>query len=314
MIITRASWSVLFVLATTSLHGQAPPWRFGVEIDNDYFVNFDAYSATDHDYTHGTRFWLEPPEFGLLPRLLPSIIRCEEYGDCRHSVSIGQEIYTPRREATEPIAGERPHAGWLYTSVETRRITPRSATTFGLQIGVVGPPALAEEVQTAIHRWFAFRVPRGWEHQLPLEPTIQLQLFHRGDVLEVPAGPIDLTAGYGAGANFGSPLTQAEAVVQGQACVGDMLCSNGPDTAAKTGIVLRGSMGARGVLRNVFLDGTFRESHSVSRDPWVPIAAASVAFHMSRVAVEYELTWRGREYRSEPTAFTFATLRLQLAW
>jgi hypothetical protein len=47
MIITRASWSVLFVLATPSLHAQATPWRFGVEVDDDFFVNFDPYSATD---------------------------------------------------------------------------------------------------------------------------------------------------------------------------------------------------------------------------------------------------------------------------
>lgn len=313
MIITRASCSVLFVLATTSLHGQETPWRFGVEIDNDFFVNFDPYSATDHDYTHGTRFWVEPGEFGLLPRLLPSVIGCEESGHCQHRVSIGQEIYTPRREAAEPIAGERPHAGWLYASVETRRISHRSATTFRVQIGVVGPPALAEEVQTAIHRWFDFRVPRGWEHQLPLEPTIQLHLFHRADVLKISAGFIDLTAGYGAGADFGTPIARTEAVVRGQACVGDMPCSTGPDTAAGFGVLLRGLVGARVVLRNVFLDGTFRDSHSVTRDPWVPTAAASVAIHLSRVAVEYELKWRGREYLSEPTAFTFATLRLQLS-
>jgi hypothetical protein len=314
MILTRTPLPVLFVLATTPLHGQATSWRFGVEMDNDFFVTFDPYAATDHEYTHGTRIWMESGAFGLLPRLLPRIIECGDAAHCRHRLSIGQEIYTPRRETAGVVYGERPHAGWLYTSIETRRIDPRAATTFRVQIGVVGPPAFGEEVQTTVHRWFSFRVPQGWEHQLPFEPTVQLHLLRRAHVLEVPAGPVRLTAGYGVGADLGNALTQGEAGIQGQACLGGMLCTSVDDPPARSGIVLRGFVGGRGVLRNVFLDGTLRDSHSVSREPWVSIAAASLAVHVRRVMVEYELMWRQREYRSEPTDFTYGALRLQVAW
>jgi len=183
-----------------------------------------------------------------------------------------------------------------------------------LQLGVVGPPALAEEVQAAMHRAFDFRQPIGWDHQLPFEPTVQVGARREVDFYGVGRRYTKVVAGYATGADLGNALTQATASICLAICFGSIACSAGYRAVDGYGVNIRGSVGSRWVLRNIFLDGTFRESHSVQKEPWVPQVAASTSIRLGRFLLEYGRDWRLREYASDPSGFSFGSIRLQYGW
>lgn len=287
----------------------------GIEVDNDLFTTFDPAHATDHEYTHGTRVWIESDHLQIFPESFPSWLSCRAADTCRDRITLGQEIYTPRREAPQPIQGERPHAAWLHLSIETARTGERSSTGFGLQVGVIGPPALGEEVQKLIHGWFDFRVPEGWQHQLPFEPTLQLRMSRTGQLFTTSRGVVGAAAGYDLRADFGNALMRGMSSLEAKLCLGTLQCAlvhNGETRSAA--VIVQGSIGSALVLRNALLDGTLRESRSVRKTHWVPTAAVAIAARLGRIELRYGLTWRGREYLSEPGDFSYGTLRIQYSW
>jgi hypothetical protein len=299
---------VLVLLAAIRADAQTAR-RLGIEADNDFFVTFDPYSATDYEYTHGTRIWLESPAFDFLPRVFPGMIRCSEASACRHRITIGQDIYTPRREAVVPIEGERPHAAWLYASLETNGYDAHATTAVRIGLGVLGPPALGEEMQTVVHRWLDFRTPRGWDHQLPFEPTVQVGITRTAQLFGVDDDVVSATTGYDLAADLGNVLAQVQADIVAMVCVGSITCSL-THGGAGYGFSARGKAGSRLVLRNTFLDGTLRESRSVEKEYWVPNAAAAFAIHLRRFLLRYN-TFAVRLVRMEKlTIYHPAALRV----
>jgi lipid A 3-O-deacylase len=306
--------AAIFAAAPSSVHAQSPS-RVGIAADNDIFATFSPSSGTDYEYTHGARLWLESPRLDVLPRVFGRILDCAAPASCRHRIELGQTIYTPRREADAPIRGERPHAGSVYLGVESARHTPEAITTIAAQVGMVGPPALGEHLQTRVHRWFGFRTPRGWEHQLPFEPTLQLRVARHADAAATRAGIIGAAAGYDVQGDVGNALTAAAAGVAARLCIGGVSCSGARTRGEPAwGFVARGSAGSRFVARDVFLDGTLRSSHSVEKRHVVPVASAGFALHMHRVTLEYERFFRGREYRTEPAGFAWGAIRIDYLW
>jgi len=84
------------------------------------------------------------------------------------SFSIGQEIYTPYvaySEVKEDV--DRPFAGYLYVSSALNWFT-KAEEVFSaeVQVGIIGPHALGEEVQAGWHKTFGFYEVRGWQFQL----------------------------------------------------------------------------------------------------------------------------------------------------
>ena len=122
-----------------------------VVVDNDLFGLRGADDPPpDHDYTHGTA------------------VSWDGRGGTRWE--LGQRIYTPRHDAPQPIAGERPYAGWLYGAWERVHITAGSRSVLRIEAGVTGRPSLAEPVQNGLHRLAGYQRQEGWAHQLPFEP------------------------------------------------------------------------------------------------------------------------------------------------
>lgn len=83
--------------------------------------------------------------------------------------------------------------------------------TSAISLGVMGPAALGEEIQTNIHRWTGNKLPKGWQHQIKndliLNYRLQVEdkwLSSRNFILN---GMADLRAGtlhnrIGTGINF----------------------------------------------------------------------------------------------------------------
>ena len=115
-------------------------------------------------------------------------------GDYKLGFFVGQSIYTPRDIRTsEAQPNDRPWAGWLYVGWALQRLdttTPvHKLDTLELNVGVIGPPALAKQVQTEWHKLIGGPEPRGWAHQLPTEPGFMLGYLRKwkfgGDRLDI---------------------------------------------------------------------------------------------------------------------------------
>lgn len=132
-------------------------------------VENDGIAATDHHYTSGLEIsWLSAP----LSRDSPASRLAEwlpgnDGGRVRAGWQFGQVIFTPGdKVAEELIPDERPYAAWLYGGASIVYATAGHVDTWSVLLGTVGPHALGEPLQDAVHEWLHFREFRGWDNQV----------------------------------------------------------------------------------------------------------------------------------------------------
>jgi len=195
------AWKLLLGCFAMAAHiaGAAParaqealPGVFGFQFEND------AFGFGDDHYTNGMRmaYVLRSDEFlglqqqvrkldaldaGRLFRQPPTDISA-----ARVTLSLGQSMFTPgkalRDETTAAaIAADRMYGGWLYggLALHVPFLTDRASQRQGLNtveidIGVIGPKAHADDVQTWWHNVNDWKPFLGWDNQLLGELTAQL--------------------------------------------------------------------------------------------------------------------------------------------
>jgi hypothetical protein len=307
--------ALLVLTANTAVHAQVPPddGILTFQFENDMFGNSDEH------FTHGTRLaWMEPedrvPEW---VREAASYIPLFDAAASKRIVySLGQSVYTPEDTSVRTVQpGARPYAGWLYAGVGLVSVSGDQLDNLEIDFGVVGPHSYAEEVHKTWHRWFDLKRPQGWDNQLKDEPGILLtyeRKWRRWARFRALGFDADITPH--AGASLGNVLTQAAAGFTVR--IGDDLARHydygpprirpslpGSDYFATDGGVgwylFFGAEG-RGVLRNIFLDGnTFRDSHSVDKNPFVADIQGGVAMIIGSVRVAYTQIFRTREFDTQ---------------
>ena len=263
--------------------------RFTVVEENDYF-----FFPTDRHYTQGTRLSyltgevrpddISAPLFTWFDRFL-----FEDQGAISRHVdwSIGQSIFTPTNlVAVHPDPRDRPYAGWSYVQAGLVQSANRNRLDdLELQVGVVGPAALASQAQNDWHEYFMHEAAsQGWDSQLKNEPGVDLtyQRKWRYDALGDGEG---LGADFvpDAGGALGNVLTYANAgamVRLGANLAADygpprvLPAPSGGDYFDSSITSLGGYVFAtaegRAVGRNIFLQGnSFTASPSVTANPAV---------------------------------------------
>lgn len=324
--------------------------RYTVVEENDYF-----FYPTDRHYTQGIRFsyltgpvvdgdhssdafhWLDD---NLFAGDGGGAVALDKHVDW----SFGQSIFTPTNlVATKPDPRDRPYAGWAYLQAGLlQSATPKQANGDGalddleLQIGVVGPMALADETQNDWHEYFMHEaVSQGWAYQLRNEPGLDLtyQRRWRFELAELPSiapgAAIDFIPD--AGAALGNVLTYGNA--GGTLRVGYRLDADyGPprifpapngsdyfdDTFAGWGGYLFVSGEGRAVGRNIFLDGnTFQSSASVPKLPLVgDLVFGATAYWGRYLRATVSLDNRSPEFIGQqgPDRFTSLSLSANFDW
>ncbi len=306
--------SVLAVcwLAVPALAADDPPkwtsWTFQGE--NDALA---VGRGSDEHYTNGVRYFgLRRP--GLAPGWAERFAAwwcgwaCAETA-VRPAVgfAVGQNFYTPDDiSVPELIPEDRPYAAWLYGSVllEISDRDLRRQHSFELQLGLVGPAAGGEWLQTEVHELIDSEPPLGWDHQLPNEPGInliyRLQRRYGGRYLDfVPhfggaLGTVLVMANAGgtvrAGWNIsGLPQPEIPATV-------------GPQMADGKGrprweLYVFAGVDGRAVAHNIFLDGTvFRDSHSVDKENFVYDLRAGLSIRYRSFRFHYAFVRRSEEF------------------
>lgn len=295
-------------------------------------VENDLTAGSDRHYTNGLRLsWLSGEN------RVPEVVR--EAADHiplfpadsvkRWGLALGHSMFTPENTTTTALVPtERPYAGWLYGSVNVVSDTGQRLDLLELSLGVVGPSALAGEVQNEWHRLIGARPINGWRNQIKDEPGVMLTYVRKQRAWQhfgVAGLGVDVTPH--AGVALGNVMTHAAVGVMLRA--GQNLPKDygppriRPSLPGSTFFTPQPGLGwyvfagveGRAVARNIFLDGnTWRSSHSVSRLPWVGDAqvGAVVTWRDMRVSLTHVL--RTREYRGQPEVDRFGSLSLSVRY
>lgn len=303
-----------------------------VQVENDLWG-----SGTDRYYTHGTRVsylssegvprWLERSA-----SLVPLFSR---RGHLRTSYAIGQSIFTPEETShTGLMENDRPYAGWLYGSVgliSDHRVRDGSLQSnrldsLEINVGMVGPSSLAEDTQSQVHELIGSPKAQGWRHQLRNEPGFMLvydRQWQAQYISEILGLTVDLTPHLGGTlGNVMTSLSCGTTLRIGQELPGDY----GPPLIRPSlpgsgffrpingfGWYLFAGVEGRYVLHSIFLDGnTFRDSHSVDREPWVGDLQAGLVLTWGDVRISFSNIFRSDEFAEQKSATEFGSITLSV--
>jgi lipid A 3-O-deacylase len=301
-----------FGFVATGLTAQAlelPPVPPGAELQ--LFIENDMLASTDRYYTHGIKIGagvpfdvLQFPATEVLRQLVP-----KDDSKIHLGFFVGQNLYTPKSiKISTPQPDDRPWAGWLYVGGVAQRAKGNRLDTVELDVGMVGPAALGEAVQSNWHRMIGSPQPMGWDHQLRNEPAFLMSYLHKrryayGDFEVVPH----------AGATVGTVMTMARA--GGLIRYGYNMSGFGPDSIEPGGAMLHNmrkeltteasglewyvflGVDHRLVAHNIFLDGgVFRDGPSVSRRPHVYDVTAGWSLRLNALRFSVTRVRRSEEF------------------
>ncbi len=296
--------NTIFVALLASLAASTACAAVEAQFDNDTDGLVPGPRATDRNYTLGTRtVWYGEP--GVLPH--GARRAAERFGvgpdaSARLSLAFGQELYTPDAiSRPTPILDDRPYAAWLYGGATITSANATLARSLDLRIGIVGPAAQGEAVQTWWHRREHIRLPRGWRYQLANEPGVRATLDQRWRPLgyrrfanvvpdaHVTLGNVLTEAGAGATITFGARLPNDFGPG----------APSGPEArvrGVRTYVFARGE--GRAIARDLFLDGnTFAKSQRVHRMPFVAEAQLGCGARLGAIGVRYTFSYTSQQFR-----------------
>ena len=296
--------------------------------DGNYTLQLenDRIADTDRHYTTGFRAsWVsDSAEVNASPEFARDILnflyrQVNAQVEGRIGLAIGQNIFTPDDIDTRAVVrDDRPYAGWLYGGISAHAEAPGHFLGMPadlLDIGVVGPLALGEEVQNGFHGLIGVSKANGWDNQLENEPGVMLIAERRWRPEGVEIGDFEVDIIPHAGVSLGNVMTlvNAGATVRfGQ----DLAVDFGPPHVRPTlsGLaavrertdfawyVFAGAEG-RFVVHNIFLDGnTFADSHSVDKKPFVADIQLGVAVVINDIRFAFTHVFRTREFDGQRRA------------
>lgn len=296
-------------------------------------VENDLFGGTDRDYTNGLRLeWVAPRDEA--PRWLRQAALTQPFValkgcDLRVGYAISHTLYTASDITLEtPPPGDHPYAGHLAFNAFATARKDRSEHTLLVDLGLIGPSAQGEFVQTRWHQLIDGREPRGWDSQLHDELVFAIagqrtqQLWSRGEAggpqadllghAGLTLGTLRTDASLGATVRFGFDL---DADFSPPRLRPALTPSSLYRPSAPVGGYVFASVGGYWVGRDVFLDGnTFRKSASVDREVWVSDVQAGAALHLRRYRFAFSYVHRTRQYDGQGGGQRFGAVSVSRAF
>lgn len=278
----------------------------------------DAFAATDRYYSNGVQFsWLSPsrPPSPMMAAADVLGFFLGPDSQLRWGLSLGQTLYTPEdTETRTPDPTDRPYAAWLFGAFSLVSYDDRVLNTVELQLGMVGPSALGEEVQNNFHDLIGDGHAEGWDHQikdefganlifdrkwraisltgprtglvLDLTPSATLSL---GNVATYVAGGVMLRLGQNLDSDFGAPRIRP--ALAGSAFY---------DKRDGFGWYVFGGIEGRVVARDIFLDGnSFKDSPHVDKRTIVGDAQIGASAFFGSTRITYSYVIRSEEFEGQ---------------
>lgn len=279
-------------------------------------VENDSFAGEDNDYTSGVRISVLSSEEHL-PKWVSSVanmLPLASEGKKRISVALGQSMFTPN-DITKHTPGnsEQPYAGWLYGSIGMVSDTGKTLDNVMLTLGVVGPSAMAEQTQIAVHNVIDSPHPEGWDHQLKDEPGVILTYERKWRAMyEISPFGVGADVTPHAGVNLGNVNTDAS--VGATFRLGyDLPADYGPPrirpslpgsdffipTKELSGYLFT-TISERAVARNIFLDGnTFVSGPRVDKEIMVGSFQVGAALTYGQTRISYTQVYMSKEYKTQ---------------
>ncbi len=180
-------------------------------VTNDYLtivefrIENDFVFQTDYYFTHGMFLQVFSPFANKNP-LNALLIPFGENAIVYHGISLVQNLYTPIEKSDRIIVTDRPFAAYLL--LQSTRIAlyrkERQKISSTLKIGVIGPPALGEEMQNGIHSLLPTSSKiSGWQNQIKTDLMLNYSAQYEKGILRSSFFDTDLFVF----ANLGAPYT-----------------------------------------------------------------------------------------------------------
>jgi lipid A 3-O-deacylase len=247
-------------------------------------------------------------------------------GTTRLSIDLSQSIFTPKQtQLNPPDPRDRPYAGELILTGGLVHDTSWTRDVVSVSLGVIGPAALARQVQNGFHNIIGDTPNRGWHYQEGDQPAFQFlgQRTWRLPIADLGFMDADVLPSLTASVGDIRDYVQLGGVLRfGQGLASDFGTAriepglNGADayTAAQP-FAWYGFAGVDGqaVGYDVTIDGsTFRnDSPSVSRVWDVGELEAGVAVMAYGLRITYTQTWQTQEFRHQKSGlFNFGSLAI----
>lgn len=342
-----ALFLLLFFLPCPSLAGDGEARSsdtLTLYLENDLF----AFDNNDRYYTHGTKLsWISRNlsnyrEIALVPPWMQRFIErmpfVNDPGQQRSvSVSLVQNIYTPEdKKRSDLIPDDRPYAGLTYLGLGLHSKSQRQMDTLEFDLGIVGRHSYAEDSQKLIHNWRGLTEPQGWSHQLHDEPILNIYFERKWRVMQNRySGGLGFDCIPHMGAAVGNAYTGIN--LGGQVRFGwnipndfgTYLIRPGSDSSApvddedprffslfqRFGIHLFFAVDGNAVARNILLDGnTFRDSHSVDKEPFVADFIGGIGMIIHRFKITYSYVYRTKEFETQRDEQQFGAISVSFTF
>jgi hypothetical protein len=295
------------------------------------FENDSIGRGDDQNYTNGVRltyFDLNANFPAFAHKIADAVPTFDLNRTSSIYYSIGQNLYTPddiSSRTQDP--DDRPWAGFLYGSVGMATLTGNHIDELEATVGIVGPLALGEQVQKAVHKHITDSpIPKGWNNQLENEPGLILSWQRRWPrAFYAETNGLTLTASPYFGTSLGNIYTYGAAGLSFRLSSSHSQWSDTPvrvrPAMPGTGFFevpergwdwyLFAGVEGRAVARNIFIDGnTFEDSHDADKKILLGDANAGIAFTFGRARLSYTLVYRTKEFEQQNRADLFGALSL----
>ncbi|MEO7394705.1 MAG: lipid A deacylase LpxR family protein [Chitinophagaceae bacterium] len=144
---------------------------FRFHYDNDYFTKTDYY------YSQGVT--VEYVHTGLKKFPVSKLLLKPGNSDTKYGITFNLFGYTPTSISKSQILyGDRPYSSAMsikFFAMGSDSIRQQRLAS-SLSIGILGPAAQGQQIQTGIHRWLKNRLPQGWQHQIKNDILLNYQV------------------------------------------------------------------------------------------------------------------------------------------
>jgi hypothetical protein len=330
--LVAASILAIAALAASPAGGaESEPMTMHLRLDNDLFA------GSDRGYTNGFQLGFTSPTVESFDdRALPRSVRAVNrplrwlqprgFAENNVTVTFSQGMFTPdESELNPPDPFDRPYAGMLIAGIQ---YNGRDATTMRstrLDVGFVGPSALAEQTQDIVHAALGADEFQGWDYQLDHEPVVRV-LHQRLRKLDLRRAPRTMDAIVHYGGSIGNLNSFGNIGVElrfGPVLPDDFGTAPAPQGGARAPSRSYGSarkpsvhgfvgLDARYVAHDITLDGnTWHQSASVEREPLVADLALGFATYWGAWQITVARYFRTKEFATEVEDTTFGSITIQ---
>ena len=159
-----------------------------VQSPNYFRFNYenDLFAGTDQNYTQGFSFELVASFINGNP--INHLFYKPKGFEFRYGMSAEHIVFTPENfELPEIQKGDRPFAGAVYLKSFMIATDREKAVRFtsSLSLGMIGPVAFGEEMQTTIHEITESQIPLGWDNQIKNDLVLNYEIGLEKELLRV---------------------------------------------------------------------------------------------------------------------------------